>query len=53
MTFFMILIPTVCYFAAGVSEFKNKDFPMSLVFVSYGMANIGLMWYELAKKAHG
>ncbi len=52
MTFFMILIPTICYFAAGFFNFKNKDYPMSLVFISYAMANIGMLWYELAKKAH-
>jgi hypothetical protein len=46
-----ILIATACYVLTAVSNLRQRDYPMALVWASYSLANIGLIWYELSKKA--
>ncbi len=53
MNFFILIVPAICYALCSANSWKSSDFPMSLVYVGYTLANVGLIWYELAKKAHG
>jgi hypothetical protein len=34
----------------AIGNLKQKDYPMALVWFSYCMANLGLIWYEISKK---
>lgn len=45
-----IIIATGCYFLTAISNLRQKDYPMALVWFSYCMANLGLIWYEISKR---
>lgn len=44
-----IITATLCYIITCLSNLKQKDYPMALVWFSYAMANIGFIWYESKK----
>lgn len=40
----LVVLVTVCYVGVSASEAANSNFPLSLVFGGYALANIGLLW---------
>ena len=42
-----IATASVMYLVVCSSCIKQKDYPHALMWFSYAMANIGLLWYEL------
>ena len=44
-----IATASVMYLVVCVSCMKLKDYPHALMWFSYAMANVGLLWYELNK----
>lgn len=40
----LILIATTCYLLTAFDFFRRGNYSMSLVFISYAMANFGLIW---------
>jgi NADH:ubiquinone oxidoreductase subunit 6 (subunit J) len=55
MTFGMtaIAVSAVMYVIVGFSCIRQKDQPHALMWFSYAMANIGLLWYEIKKISGG
>jgi len=51
MTFGMtaIAVSALMYIIVCGSCIKQKDYPHALMWISYAMANIGLLWYEIKK----
>jgi hypothetical protein len=51
MTFGMtaIAVSSAMYIVVCGSCIKQKDYPHALMWFSYAMANIGLLWYEIKK----
>jgi len=49
MSIIPLSIATVCYIITMFSNLKQKDYPHALVWGSYALANIGLLWYEYNK----
>ena len=45
-----ITITSICYTIASISCIKDKDYPHSLMWFAYALANIGLLWYEIQKQ---
>jgi hypothetical protein len=45
----IVAIVMVLYAIVGVSYAIKGDFPWALVWLSYAMANVGLMWAASAK----
>lgn len=44
----LIVIPLICYAGQALYYFRS-DPPMSLVFASYAVGNVGWVWFELAR----
>jgi hypothetical protein len=44
-----IAVSAVMYLIVCGSCIKQKDYPHALMWLSYAMANIGLLWYEIKK----
>jgi len=44
VSLYLILIPTACYLLEGILSFRRGDMAGFMVFVSYGTANLGLLW---------
>lgn len=40
----LIAFVTVCYVGVAISEAFKGNYPMSIVFVGYSFANVGLIW---------
>ena len=51
MNFGMLAITTasLMYLVVCICCIKQKDYPHALMWFSYAMANIGLLWYEIKK----
>ncbi len=49
MNILPIVIATACYFIVFVGNLRQKDWPHSLMWFSYTLANAGLLWYEWNK----
>ncbi len=44
-----IIIPMICYLTQAAICWHDGDRPHSLVWFSYGFANVGFIWYEATK----
>ncbi len=45
-SFWLLLIPTLCYaLAAGVYGWQG-NWPMATVYMGYSWANVGLLWLD-------
>ena len=44
-----ITVSALMYIVVCGSCIKQKDYPHALMWISYAMANIGLLWYEIKK----
>lgn len=49
MRYVFILTPMLCYLVQAYLCWVNSDRPHSVMWASYSMANIGLLWYEATK----
>ena len=49
ITITAIGVATLCYIVGAVGNLMQKDYPHALMWFSYAMANVGLLWYELNK----
>lgn len=48
-SFWLVLIPTLCYMGAAVSYGIQKDWPSAVIFFGYLVANTGFLAIELMK----
>jgi hypothetical protein len=46
----MISVVFVIYFSTGVGYAIKGNWPWAIVWVSYAMANVGMIWASLVKK---
>lgn len=44
-----ITTASIMYLVVCTSCIKQKDYPHALMWFSYAMANVGLLWYEIKK----
>lgn len=42
-SFWLVLVPTVCYLLAAVAYGIQRNWPMTIVYVGYSFANCGLL----------
>jgi hypothetical protein len=49
MSIWLIIIATICYLITAVDNFFQDDYPHTLMWFSYALANSGLIWYEYSK----
>ena len=49
MALYTITITMVMYALTGISCIRDKDYPHAMMWFAYGMANLGLLWYEFNK----
>jgi hypothetical protein len=43
----LILLCTLIYVGVSIENARAKDWPMSLVFAAYAIANVGLIWQSM------
>lgn len=49
MNIWLILIAGICYLITGYGNMCQKDYAHALMYFSYFVANLGLIWHELVK----
>jgi hypothetical protein len=49
MAIFAISAATFLYILCAIDNFKKGDYPHSLTWFAYSLANLGLLWYEYEK----
>ena len=49
MSVFLIGIIALINFFIAVCNVRDTDYPHAIMWTAYGVANIGLIWYELTK----
>ena len=49
MSIYTISICTLMYVLTSVACVKDKDYPHAILWFAYGLANAGLLWYEVEK----
>ncbi len=49
MAIYTIGSTTVLYWITCATCVRGKDYPHALMWFSYGLANLGLLWYEYRK----
>lgn len=53
MTFWLILIPALCYSSAAAMYAWQKNRPLAITYSGYAWANIGLLWLDRLMKGGG
>ena len=53
MTFWLILIPTLCYSSAAAMYAWQKNWPLAITYSGYAWANLGLLWMDRLMKGGG
>jgi hypothetical protein len=51
MSIYAIAAASLLYLVCAVDNFRQGDYPHCLVWFSYALANMGLLWYEYNKHA--
>lgn len=46
-SFWMILIPTLCYSGAAVMYAWQANWPLTITYSGYAWANVGLLWMDV------
>ena len=46
MTFYLIIIPTVCYAVASIMYAWQNQWPLAITYSGYSWANLGLLWLD-------
>ena len=49
MAIYTVAATVALYGLTCLSCLKDKDYPHALMWFSYGLANVGLLWYEFKK----
>lgn len=49
MAIYAIGLTIILYWIAGVACVRQRDFGHAIMWFSYGLANGGLLWYEISK----
>ena len=49
MAIYTVSITVALYGLTCLSCLKDKDYPHALMWFAYGLANVGLLWYEFKK----
>lgn len=47
MSIWTILVMSILCFITCISCLKQHDYPHSLIWFSYTLANLGFLWYEI------
>jgi hypothetical protein len=50
MSIWTILIMSILCLATSINCLKQRDYPHSLMWFAYALANSALLWYETGKK---
>lgn len=45
-SFWLILLPTLCYSLAAVVYGMQRNWPLVIVYTGYAWANCGLLWLD-------
>ncbi len=45
-----LIICIILYAIIGIDNLIKKDYPHSLIWFCYALANVGFLWYELQKR---
>jgi hypothetical protein len=53
MSVTLIIIATICYLLTCLDNLRQQDYPHSLMWFSYALANLALVWYEYSKRNIG
>ena len=53
MSIYTIGLTIILYIVTGISCCRQRDFAHAVMWFSYGMANGGLLWYEMSKLKEG
>lgn len=43
-SFWMVVVPTVCYLGTAVSEAHQGNPRTAIIFAGYALANVGFLW---------
>lgn len=46
MTFWLLVIPTLCYAAASLAYAVKANWPLSIMYAGYAFANCGALWLD-------
>lgn len=49
-TFWLVLIPTLCYAGAAGMYWWQGDKPLAITYSGYAWANVGLLWVDLLRR---
>ncbi len=52
MSFYTIGICTLMYALTSISCIRDRDYPHAIMWFAYGLANVGLLWYEVKKNTN-
>lgn len=47
-----LILAIILYLVIGIDNLLKKDYPHSLMWVCYALANVALLWYELQKRGN-
>lgn len=50
MSTFTVGTTIFLYLVTSFYCFREEDYPHSLMWFAYGLANVGLLWYEIQKQ---
>lgn len=45
-SFWMVLIPAICYGVAAMSYVSQKNWPLAIMYSGYAWAAIGALWLD-------
>ena len=46
MSFYLVLIPAICYFLAGMVYGFQKNWPLAIMYSGYAWAACGALWLD-------
>lgn len=50
-SFYLLLIPTIAYLLAAMAYGFQGHWPLSIVYLGYSFANVGLLWLDRLMQA--
>lgn len=50
VTFWLVVIPTICYTLASGLYFWKGDVPLGITYSGYAWANVGLLWIDFLRR---
>ena len=51
MNVYLIIVATLCYLITSYGNLRQGDYPHALMWFSYSVANMSLLWYEWNKSS--